>query len=100
MEYKDKAIELANKTYFDFIELNYMGEYKGYEVYIPIVDEYAVIGLPIVLILNEDEQRATIGYEETFKFMSYFDDKEPIEVIKLKSHIKNKRFKIKKERLE
>lgn len=97
MDYYKEAMEFAKNIYPGYETLDYMGDYEGYEVYIPNTKEYAAIGLPISILVNDEGPKKTKGYEETFKIMDQFMDKDPIKTLTLRKSEPINRFKVKRD---
>lgn len=66
-EFKKKALSFANEEEFGYDSISCLGLYKEYEVYQPYCKSWKknppVIGLPQLVLINENEARWTLGTE-------------------------------------
>lgn len=69
MENKEKLLAFAKTLYDEYVDVEYLGEWNGYTVYVPILGRPAVIGIPTYILEDENGELSYTTAEETFDIM-------------------------------
>lgn len=69
MDNKEKLLAYAKTLYYDYVDVEYLGEWNGYTVYVPILGTFAVIGIPTYILEDEKGELSYTTAEESFDIM-------------------------------